>query len=163
MKSFALAASSAMALAMGLGSGPLAAQFPAGPQLGAPSRPTFSPYLNLTRGGSSAAINYYGIVRPQFQARAAFQSLEQQAAANRQAINDLGAPATGLPDTGHGVAFLNTGGYFMNLNPGRGIGAQGFGGGGGTSFGSQGLTSGGARPAGVGGGGSARFQTPRRR
>lgn len=108
--------------------------------------PTFSPYLNLNRPGTSPAINYFGIVRPQFQALSTFQSLEQQAAANRQAISDAaGAPATALPTTGHPVAFLNTAGYFMNLNPSQqgniGFGNQG-GIGFGTGFGTGGMGGG---------------------
>jgi hypothetical protein len=112
-----------------IGNGTVQAQYPGG----ITNRPTVSPYLNLNRSGTSTAINYYGIVRPQFQARATFQSLEQMAESNRQAINEVGAPATGLPTTGHNVAFLNTSGYFMTLGGtgGQGglFGNSGFGGG----------------------------------
>jgi hypothetical protein len=162
-----------LAAGAGLGTDRASAQFPAGPQLGpqvgGQPRPTFSPYLNLNRGGTSPAINYYGIVRPQFQARSEFQSLEQQAANNRQAITDLGTPPSGLPTTGHSVAFLNTMGYFQNLNPTQGTaiaGGQGGFGGQGYSFGGQGFMQGGSgpRPGGTGGavGGGASGGTRRR-
>jgi hypothetical protein len=37
-------------------------------------RPPVSPYLNLLNGGGNAAINYYGIVRPELR----FQTQQQQ-------------------------------------------------------------------------------------
>ena len=114
-----------------LGANRAIAQFPGNP-VGGAQRPTFSPYLNLNRPGTSPAVNYFGIVRPQFQALSTFQSLEQQSATNRQAIADNGNSATGLPTTGKQVYFLNTGGYFMNLSPNQGQGGSG------SSFGSFG-------------------------
>lgn len=151
----------ALAGVLSLGSSRLVAQFPPAPGGAGTARPTFSPYLNLNRSGNSPGVNLYGIVRPQFAARAEFQSLEQQAAANRQGIADLGTPPTALPTTGHPIAFLNTGGYFMNLNPGQGQGGGLGGGQSGFSFGGQGLMQGGggARPGGAGG---TRGASPRR-
>src|SRR5690242_4853461 len=102
------AAWAAIAVVVGLGSGRAAAQppgfqAPTRPGFGTTGRPAFSPYLNLNLAGNPVALNYFGIVRPQFQARAEFQSLEQQAAANRQAIADTGGAASPLPTTGHAV------------------------------------------------------------
>jgi len=42
------------------------------------SRPTVSPYLNLNRGGAGAAIDYFGIVRPQLETQKAISALQQQ-------------------------------------------------------------------------------------
>lgn len=120
----------AVVIGVGIGSSRAAAQ-PLGPGL---QRPAFSPYLNLNRPGTNPAINYFGLVRPQTRALSAMQGMEQQIQSNLSAINALGATnTTGIPDTGHRVSFLNTGGYFMNMNPGRGMGGQG-----GTSFGNLG-------------------------
>ena len=150
MSRFSLRALGGVVALTGLMSGSANAQFPGNPGVGTP-RPAFSPYLNLNRSGNSPAINYFGIVRPQFQALSTFQSLDQQSAANRQAISDAGTQATALPTTGHTVSFLNTSGYFMNLNPVQG--GQGFGGQGQYSFGGSGFLQGGARPGGQAGGG----------
>lgn len=102
-------------------SGRAAAQYPpVGPRLGPAANPPFSPYLNLTRPGGSPTLNYYGLVRPELQARTAIQGLQQQTLANRALINNLANPndtGTGLPETGHPAAFMNTMGYFMNLSP----------------------------------------------
>src|SRR5262249_8648545 len=74
---------------------------------GGPTTPPYSPYLNLLRPGNPA-INYYGLVRPQFDFRQQIQGLQQ-----------LTAPATleaqtanTLPTTGHPVQFLNYSHYF---------------------------------------------------
>lgn len=176
MTRITLAAWATITALVGFGAGRATAQQPVRPPgFGTTGRPAFSPYLNMNLAGNPAALNYYGIVRPQFQARAEFQSLEQQAAANRQAIAEGGAPASALPTTGHPVAFQNLGGYFMNLNPvqggtfaggtGFGGGGGGFGSGGGYSFGGMGVGSmqGGARPGGGGLGGGGGFQAPGRR
>jgi len=48
------------------------------PGIGTPGyRPPVSPYLNLNRGGS-AAINYFGVVRPQMEGANMLQRIEQQ-------------------------------------------------------------------------------------
>jgi hypothetical protein len=41
-------------------------------------RPPVSPYLNLVNRGDSAAINYYGIVRPELRIQAQAQQFSQQ-------------------------------------------------------------------------------------
>jgi hypothetical protein len=173
MTRITLAAWAALTVLVSFGGGRAAAQPYAAPRtppgFGTTGRPAFSPYLNLNLAGNPVALNYYGIVRPQFQARAEFQSLEQQEAANRQAIADTGTSASGLPTTGHPIAFQNLGGYFMNMNPQQGgafgAGGGGFGGGSGYSFGGMGaggsMQGGGAASAGAGLRGG--IQPPRRR
>jgi hypothetical protein len=66
-------------------------------------------------------VNYYGLVRPEFQARQSFQSLQTQVGANNQAITEL---ATGgpLPGTGKTVGFMTHGSYFQNFRPSGGVG-----------------------------------------
>jgi hypothetical protein len=103
-----------------------------------PQRPTFSPYLNLLRGGNTA-LNYYGIVRPQQQfdqqlgqlqsrlgqAAREFEQLDQQISAGYSQFNPL------LPATGNVATFNNLGGYFDRIGGGggaAGLGAGGFGG-----------------------------------
>jgi hypothetical protein len=84
--------------------------------IGAPAAPPgFNPYLNLLRGGNSAAVNYYGLVRPQQAVQAQLQAI--------QALQQQGTPSTSEPDdptmpglvVGTRVRFLNTSGYFLNL------------------------------------------------
>ena len=96
------------------------AQPPSAPLGPAQIRPAYSPYLNLTRGGATAAQNYYGLVRPEIDARRAIAGLEQQVTNNRLGLAQLTDPQTGFPVTGHTAVFLNTGGYFMNLSGGVG-------------------------------------------
>ena len=88
-----------------------------------PSRPAFSPYLNLLRAGSPAAINYYGIVQPQIQARNAIQNLQSSVQNNQQAIGNLQNGMDELPSTGHQSMFLNHQSYFMT-NGGGGFGKR---------------------------------------
>lgn len=77
--------------------------------------PAFSPYLNITRGGNSAALNYYGIVRPQQNLAGALQNLQQQV--NGAANSNEEAQSQGIV-VGTRVRFLNTGGYFQNMSGG---------------------------------------------
>jgi hypothetical protein len=95
------------------------------------ARPTVSPYLNLLRPGGTPAINYYGLVRPQFEFRATAQALQGQINQERQILNsETAAPGSDypLPPTGHGARFMSYAGYFGNpgglgggglRNPGR--------------------------------------------
>lgn len=90
------------------------AQLPLRPGITPNTQPTYSPYLNLLRG--SAALNYYGIVRPQFQMANTLNALQAEVARNRDLI--LSGPTSGTSGdlvTGHSAAFLNYGGYFLNL------------------------------------------------
>jgi hypothetical protein len=92
-----------------------------GPGGGAPQyRPAFSPYLNLLRQGSSPAVNYYGLVRPEINFYNSINQINQQVSNNQQAIGDIQSSA--IPTTGHRVQFLNTGSYFQSM--GGGTGAQ---------------------------------------
>ena len=94
------------------------------PTLGPVNTPAFSPYLNLNRFGSSPALNYYGIVRPQLDAYAATQNLQQQITTNSQTLSGAGS-ATDLPATGHSIRFLNTSRYFLNFGGATGGQATG--------------------------------------
>ena len=107
------------------------------------NRPYVSPYINLLRGGTTAGINYYGIVRPEVDFRTGINQLQQQTQLNQQLITGLASTTLGPPTTGHPVGFQNHLTYFQNL----GGGAQG------TGFG-VGLGPG-ARPGGAGAQGQA--------
>lgn len=78
--------------------------------------PAFSPYLNITRGGNSAAQNYYGLVRPQQAFAASLQGLQQQVTGGQNGGGD-DALSQGIV-VGTRVRFLNTGGYFQNMGGG---------------------------------------------
>jgi hypothetical protein len=85
------------------------AQYPGAPAggFGAGRPPAISPYLNLTRGGD-AAVNYYGLVRPQFANNRALQGLGSE-------INYLEASSgQQVEQTGHGASFMTHYQYFMN-------------------------------------------------
>lgn len=106
------------------------------PQPNVAPRPTFSPYLNLLRGGGGGAgINYFGLVRPEIQMRQQANSLQQQLNATNQNLtnieNQLLQPGEqpGLAGTGHGVVFNQPFRYFNTL-PGGSGGARGASGGG---------------------------------
>ena len=79
----------------------------------------FSPYLNLLRGGS-AAVNYYGIVRPQQNVQAALQAVQQQQAGGASFEPD--DPTMPGIVVGTRVRFLNTSGYFLNMQGGTTVG-----------------------------------------
>lgn len=88
---------------------------PGATQPGFISRPTISPYLNLTRRGGSTASNYYNLVRPQNQFYQSIQQIQHEVGANAQDLSALQQSTTGLPPTGHAAGFLNHGTYFMNM------------------------------------------------
>src|SRR5689334_4123182 len=77
------------ALILGLAANRAAAQPGAITPRGVPgyTSPAVSPYINLLRSGSPAAVNYYGIVRPEFQFQNSLQNLQQQ-------VTTLGATTT---------------------------------------------------------------------
>jgi hypothetical protein len=89
------------------------AQPPLGPRpLTGVNTPPVSPYLNLLRPGTSPAINYYGLVRPELNVLSSMQALQAQLGYVQQANGLLsGEGAT----TGHPAYFLNHGTYFLNL------------------------------------------------
>ncbi len=144
---------------VGLGGTQATAQQPGLP--GGPPRvgggiPPYSPYLNLLRSGNSPGANYYGLVRPQVQARQAISGLQSQVGTNSQALNDLATNSL-LPPTDKTVGFMSYGGYFQNFSPAVGIGGvPSAGGGSGVGFGTIG---GGRGPI---GGGTGRPGAPRR-
>jgi hypothetical protein len=89
--------------------------------------PTTSPYLNLFRGGSPA-VNYYNLVRPQFEVNSALNQLQQQVGLNRQGLSALelsaNRAASGLPPTGYVPQFQNHRAYFMTYGGGMMGGSQ---------------------------------------
>jgi hypothetical protein len=91
----------------------------------AAQRPPFSPYLNLLRTGSSPAINYYGIVRPEVAfSNSIYQLQGQQTQLSNQ--QDNLAAYTALPTTGHASGFMTQGKYFMSSGGGQSqVGGQG--------------------------------------
>lgn len=93
-------------------------------------RPTVSPYLNLSRGDGSSALNYYNLVRPQVdqyhgqQAQASeIGRLEQQIgvleATNAARGRRQSAPVRA---TGHPATFFNYSHYFPGSAGGYGAG-----------------------------------------
>jgi hypothetical protein len=101
-----------------------------GPRVGiGPSGPTVSPYINLLRGGNSAALNYYGLVRPQIQTNNGLQALNQQFALSQAVQLPGAAGAEDVVITGHASVFMNLAGYFQSatggLNPARSVPAPG--------------------------------------
>ncbi len=102
-------------LSLGLwASGPASAQGPFTPGAAPLSPPPYSPYLNLLRRGNPTYINYYGLVRPEFNFRNQINGLQQGVAANAAAITTNADALNGLPLTGHPTQFLNTSHYFLN-------------------------------------------------
>jgi hypothetical protein len=86
------------------------------PQYGVGYQPPLSPYLNLLRGGNTAANYFLGTV-PEMQRRqndqlfrSALHELDQKVS---QESVELGL-AEPVSSTGHVTAFGNTGGYFGN-------------------------------------------------
>jgi hypothetical protein len=70
-----------------------------------PSGPTVSPYLNLRRGGgSSPAINYYGLVRPQLDVNRQLREVERDIAGQERSLRTLEEE---IPATGHSAGFGN--------------------------------------------------------
>jgi hypothetical protein len=105
---------------------PAAAQY--GPAGGGAPRPTTSPYLNLFRPGS-AGLNYYQLVRPEFQVRRSINSIENNLNTITPLVTGEADAAAGLTQTGHPIQFNNLGRYFpASANRGPGAGPR-FGGG----------------------------------
>ena len=84
-----------------------------------------SPYLNLLRQGSPAGVNYYDLVRPQFQFQNSIQALQQQVSSlgSQVAVGEAQS-ASGLPVTGHPSQFFNYSHYFSGRTAQGGIVAQ---------------------------------------
>jgi hypothetical protein len=84
------------------------------PGWGLPSpyaRPTVSPYINLL-GRGSAAVNYYGVVRPEFEIRAVQQRQGTRLHHLEGRESTPGPDDLALPQTGHKCYFLNYSHYY---------------------------------------------------
>ena len=86
---------------------------PYGPRVGQlPPGPTVSPYLNLARRGTLPAVNYYGLVRPQFDTYAGLQVLRQGILQTQAAVPTV-ADVDAIPTTGRPAGFMTHAPYFM--------------------------------------------------
>jgi hypothetical protein len=105
-----------LVLALTVAAGPARAQYPVNSR-GVPgyTSPPVSPYINLLRSGSNPAINYYGLVRPQFQFQNSITGLQQQVTTLDQTQAE--AEAGVLPSTGHPVQFFNYSHYYSTSLP----------------------------------------------
>lgn len=74
----------------------------------------YSPYLNLLRRGSTPALNYYGIVRPQLQTQSAFQDVERRQQNIQRQILQSNQPGDGKPNGR--VPGWNTQGQYYGQN-----------------------------------------------
>jgi hypothetical protein len=83
-----------------------------GQQMSPYGRPVISPYLNLFRPGN-LGINYFGLVRPQIEAREAFEQLR----ITSQLPPTGSDPQSPIPITGHRTTFGNYQAYFGNVQP----------------------------------------------
>jgi hypothetical protein len=88
------------------------------------NRPAVSPYLNLLRGGTNPAINYYGLVRPEFQFRRSINALSRDIQETQTDIN-TGQAGAAL-QTGHPVQFMNLS-HFYGGGQGSTLGRSGTG------------------------------------
>jgi hypothetical protein len=94
-------------------------QVPVTPGPAAP--PPVSPYINLRLGGNPA-INYYGVVRPQVDARNAIQQLQTGFADTRTNL-ELEAALANVPVvTGNYATFYNHNRYFYTRSAQPGLG-----------------------------------------
>jgi len=94
--------------------GPVDAQV-VGPRVGTPSpAPTISPYINLLRSPNAPTLNYFGLVRPQFQTNAGLQALQQQLFLGQTGPLPGAEPTGDVLITGHAAMFMNYGGYFQS-------------------------------------------------
>jgi hypothetical protein len=91
--------------------------------------PAVSPYINLNRGGNPA-INYYGLVRPQFAANSALQSFGADLHTLSLSPGTMGNANQRFSQTGNRSSFMTHTRYFMNngggksgTNPNGGLGA----------------------------------------
>ena len=87
-------------------------------------------WLNLNRQGQSAAANYYGQVRPNFQTQNALMNLQQDYSNLNQSVtnNNNNDQNSTVRETGHAATFMNYGRYYPKLSGGGGRPGQGTGG-----------------------------------
>lgn len=77
------------------------------------NKPPISPWLNLARPGSSPAINYYDLVRPQMQTMNQIQQLQGTTQLLAGAIvAQQNQPAGQVAQTGHSTRFMSYNQYF---------------------------------------------------
>jgi hypothetical protein len=113
-----------LVLALAMATGLLASveraptQFLPNPNPNPLGRPAISPYLNLNRSGNPA-INYYGLVKPQFDTSQQLQLLQRQQQLQQQELQmyQFGVPTedaafTGYSQTGHSTTYFNYSHYF---------------------------------------------------
>jgi hypothetical protein len=94
--------------------GPADAQV-VGPRVGTQlPAPTISPYINLLRSPNAPTLNYFGLVRPQFQTNAGLQTLQQQLLLGQTGPLTGAEPTGDVLTTGHAAMFMNYGGYFQS-------------------------------------------------
>lgn len=108
MKSFGWVLCGLAALGFGWGLGEARAQIQDFPVI---QPPGLSPYLNLFRPGSSPALNYFDIVRPQLQNQANFQALQQQQTMFRQQLYQI-TPNRSSQGTAKVPGYMTHGKYF---------------------------------------------------
>lgn len=112
-------ASAAEARGQGAGGGQTGSRGPSRPEYARMrGRPAVSPYLNMLRGGSSPALNYYNLVRPQVDQYRGFQTqgyeigrLNQEVAEQGKSIKAL-RPDAPVRATGHPSLFFDYTHYF---------------------------------------------------
>lgn len=75
--------------------------------------PAVSPYTGFLRRGGLPAVNYYNVVRPQFEFNRAVQGLQQQVTTAQQDITQLESPSE-VRATGFRAQFQNHTRFFMN-------------------------------------------------
>ena len=88
------------------------------PQTSPFPRPAMSPFLNLNRGGNSAAINYYGLVRPQQDTMTSLLQLQQMQQYGQGGFGLAGEQ--GIPVTGHASRFMIYSHYYYNQSGSQG-------------------------------------------
>jgi hypothetical protein len=94
------------------------------------NNPQVSPWINLNRPFSDPAINYFGIVRPEFAALRTFQQLQQgESALSSQQQQLAGTVGTVLRPTGHQAGFMTQSRYFQTMGARGTIGGSRPGGG----------------------------------
>jgi hypothetical protein len=88
------------------------------------NQPAVSPWLQLNRLGAPASLNYYNLVKPQFQFGSAIQGLENQQALSSAQQTSFQNYLT-LPATGHQASFNTHLRYYDTAGGGGGYGMMG--------------------------------------
>jgi len=76
--------------------------------------PAVSPYLNMTRGGTNVATDYYGIVRPQLETQQTLQNLQSGLTQVQTDVATVHENTANNPmtESGHNITFFNYSHYF---------------------------------------------------